>query len=194
MNLKGKKIGFGITGSHCTLEQVIPVISELVKKKAEVFPIITTSVQKSNTRYGRGEEWIARIKEITGKDALKDIVEVEPFGPEKKLDAMLIAPCTGNTLAKLSGGIIDTAVLMAAKAQLRNQRPVILAVSTNDALGINLKSLAIMLNTKNVYLVPFYQDDPYNKPNSLVARIDLIIPTVECALRDYQIQPLLSLR
>jgi len=193
MAFHNKKIGFGVTGSHCTLEEIIPVMDALIERNAELFPIVSPSVENLDTRFGKAEDWITAIENVCKKKVKRNIAEVEPFGPNKLLDIMVIAPCTGNTMAKLSRGIIDTSVLMAAKSQLRNQNPVVLSVSTNDGLGINARSLAIMLNTKNVYLVPFHQDKPYEKPNSLVARIDLIIPTIEAALNNYQLQPILSI-
>ncbi len=192
MILQGKIIGLGITGSHCTLAKIVPVIREFIKNEAEVYPVISPSVQKCDTRFGGAEEWVKRISKEAKREPLKTIMEVEPFGPGKLIDVMVIAPCTGNTLAKLSNGITDTAVLMAAKSQLRNQKPVVIAVSTNDGLGINLKSMAVVLNTKNIYLVPFYQDDPGNKPNSIVSRMDLIVPAVEAAVQGKQIQPLIT--
>jgi len=193
MNLKGKKIGVGITGSHCTLQEIIPVLEDMVRQGAVIYPVVSPAVMENDTRFGAAKKWLELIAGIAGREPFKSIVEVEPIGPYGSMDAVVILPCTGNTLAKLSGGITDTAVLMAAKAQLRNQGPVILAISTNDGLGINLKSLANVLNTKNVYLVPFYQDDPESKPNSISSRLELVIPAVKSALQGKQIQPLLSI-
>jgi len=192
MILKNKTIGFGVTGSHCTLNDIMPVIRKLVEMGAEIIPVVSPSVESMDTRFGKGNDWVALIEEFTGRKAKKNITEVEPLGPNKLLDVMVIAPCTGNSLAKLSRGFTDTCVLMAAKSQLRNQKPVVLSVSTNDGLGINARSLAIILNTKNIYVVPFHQDKPFEKPNSLVSHLDLVIPTVEAALENYQLQPVLS--
>jgi len=192
MEIENKIIGFGLTGSHCTLEKIIPVMQQLVEMKAEIIPVVTPSILNIDTHFGKAHEWIKLIEKISNNKVKKNIVEVEPFGPNEILDVMVVAPCTGNTLAKISRGIIDTNVLMAVKAQLRNQGPVVLSIATNDGLGINARSLAILLNTKNVYLVPFGQDKPYDKPNSIVSTVDLIIPTIKAALNHYQLQPVLS--
>lgn len=191
MKLLNANIGFGITGSHCTIEDILPVMEEIVTGGANVFPVISPAVDETDTRFGCAEDWKKQIERITGRKIITTIVDVEPLGPDKKLDVMIIAPCTGNTLAKLSRGITDTPVLMAAKLQFRNQKPVVISISTNDGLGINAISLGYLMNYKNVYMVPFRQDDPYKKPNSLVARLDMIIPTVLSAMEGKQIQPLL---
>ncbi|NLI69417.1 MAG: dipicolinate synthase subunit B [Firmicutes bacterium] len=191
MSLKDLHIGFGLTGSHCTVEQVLPVMKEIASRGAFIYPIITPSFDQGETRFGSASDWKKRIVAISGRPILKTIFDVEPLGPGNILDVLVIAPCTGNTLAKLSRGITDTSVLMAAKAQFRNRKPVVVAISTNDGLGINAISLGYLLNYKNIYLVPFMQDEPYNKPNSLVARMDLLVPTVISALQGKQIQPLL---
>jgi dipicolinate synthase subunit B len=128
---------------------------------------------------------------MTGKEIIRDIVAAEPFGPQKLFDLLIIAPCTGNTLAKLANGITDTAVLMAAKGHLRNQRPVVLALATNDGLGLNAKNIGLLLSTKNIFMVPFGQDDPFQKPNSLVASMGLLLPTAVKALKKEQLQPVL---
>ncbi|MBS4022399.1 MAG: dipicolinate synthase subunit B [Dethiobacter sp.] len=191
MRLRGKKIGFALTGSHCTLEKVVPEIEKLVAEGAEIFPVISPSVDHTDTRYGDATEWKTRIVKIAGRKIINSITGAEPLGPKAMVDAFIIAPCTGNTLAKLANGITDTAVLMGAKAQLRNQKPVILSISTNDGLGMNAKNIGIILNTKNVYMVPFGQDNPFLKPNSLVAKNELIVPTIIAALDGRQLQPLL---
>lgn len=191
MRLKGIKIGFALTGSHCTLDEVMPKIKELIAEGAEVYPIVSYSVDTIDTRFGTAQKWRDMLKEITGKEAINTISGAEPVGPKKLVDVIVIAPCTGNTMAKLANGITDTPVLMAAKAHLRNQRPVIIALSTNDGLGINAKNLGLLLNIKNVFMVPFGQDSPTGKPNSLKSRMDLIIDTIEQALQGKQIQPIL---
>jgi dipicolinate synthase subunit B len=191
LRLRGKKIGFALTGSHCTLEKVVPEIEKLVAEGAEIFPVISPSVDHTDTRYGDATEWKTRIVKIAGRKIINSITGAEPLGPKAMVDAFIIAPCTGNTLAKLANGITDTAVLMGAKAQLRNQKPVILSISTNDGLGMNAKNIGIILNTKNVYMVPFGQDNPFLKPNSLVAKNELIVPTIIAALDGRQLQPLL---
>ncbi|MCL6638456.1 MAG: dipicolinate synthase subunit B [Firmicutes bacterium] len=191
MRLKGVKVGFAMTGSHCCLEDVMPQVRAIVEEGAEVIPIISSVVAGTDTRFGPAQKWKNRLKEITGKSAIETQVDAEPIGPQKLLDVMVVAPCTGNTLAKLANGITDTPVLMAVKAQLRNQRPVVLAVSTNDGLGMNAKNLGLLLNAKNVYMVPFGQDNPAGKPNSIVARWDLIVDTILHALQGKQVQPVL---
>ena len=191
MNLHGVKIGFALTGSHCTIGEVLPQIEKLVKAGTQVFPIISPAVNNVSTRFGEAKDIKDRLKKITGNRIIKSIVDAEPIGPQKMFDIIVIAPCTGNTLAKLANGITDTPVLMSAKAQLRNQRPVVLAISTNDGLGLNAKNLGILLATKNIFIVPFGQDDPLQKPTSLVSRLDLLLPTIEKALKREQIQPIL---
>lgn len=191
MKLKGKKIGFALTGSHCTLKDIMPVLERIKEEGAELFPVISPSVDETDTRFGEAIEWKTRLVKITGNKLINSIPGVEPFGPENMLDAYIIAPCTGNTLAKLACGITDTAVLMGAKAQLRNQKPVILSISTNDGLGLNAKNIGLLLNTKNIYIVPFGQDSPYTKPNSLMSKPELILPTLLAALEKRQLQPVL---
>lgn len=191
MDLKGKKIGYAITGSHCTLSRTIPVLKEFVQSGAKVIPIVSETVKKSNTKFGSAKEWMEKIYQITNNSIIDSIIKAEPIGPEKLLDLLIIAPCTGNTLAKISNGIIDGTVVMAAKAQLRNERPLLLALATNDGLGLNAKNLGILLNTKNIYFVPFGQDNPIEKKNSLVSRFDLIKKAAEYALDNRQIQPVL---
>lgn len=191
MDLKGKTIGFGITGSHCTYDEVIPEIKKLIDAGARVIPIVTRTVQTTDTKFGQAEEWIKKIKEITGEELIDSIVKAEPLGPSKLLDVMVIAPMTGNTMARLANAITDSPVLMAAKATLRNLRSVVVAISTNDALGLNAANLAKLLNTRNIYFVPFGQDNPFAKANSLVARMDLIKETCEAALDGKQLQPMI---
>ncbi|AQS59322.1 dipicolinate synthase subunit B [Desulforamulus ferrireducens] len=191
MRLQGIKIGFALTGSHCTLAEVMPRIQELVDQGAEVFPIVSHSVDTMDTYFGTAEKWRQQLREICGKEPINTITGAEPVGPKKLVDVVIIAPCTGNTLAKLANGITDSPVLMAAKAHLRNQRPVVLAISTNDGLGINAKNIGLLLNTKNIYMVPFGQDSPTGKPNSLKSRMDLIMDTILHALQGKQIQPIL---
>ncbi len=191
MRFKGVKIGFALTGSHCTLAGVMIVLKQLVNEGADITPIISYTIDQIDTRFGKSDYWKANIKELTGKDPLGTIPEVEPIGPKKLLDCVVIAPCTGNTLAKLANGITDTPVLMAAKAHLRNQRPIVIAVSTNDGLGVNARNIGTLLSIKNIFLVPFGQDSPLKKSNSLVAHMDKIPDTILEACRGRQIQPLL---
>lgn len=191
MRLKGLKIGFALTGSHCTLEKVFPELEKLLAEGAEIYPVISPAIDHTDTRFGEAAEWKTRFVQTTGHRLINSIASAEPIGPQALLEAYIIAPCTGNTLAKLASGITDTAVLMGAKAQLRNQKPVILAIATNDGLGMNAKNVSTLLNTKNIYMVPFGQDSPFGKPNSLGAKLDLLLPTVLQALVGKQLQPLL---
>lgn len=192
MNLNGKTIGFGLTGSHCTYAEVVPQIKRLKEAGARVIPIVSHTVQTTDTKFGEAAEWIAKIKEYSGEEELIDsIVKAEPLGPSKLLDLMVIAPMTGNTTARLANALTDSPVLMAAKATLRNLRPLVVAISTNDGLGLNAMNVAKLLNTKNIFFVPFGQDSPEAKSNSLVARMELIKETCELALEGKQLQPLI---
>ncbi|MDD4168934.1 MAG: dipicolinate synthase subunit B [Desulfotomaculaceae bacterium] len=191
MRLQGVRVGFALTGSHCCLADVIPQMRNLVNEGSELFSIISDAVDTNDTRYGSSLHWKEMLKEITSKEIVSTIVGAEPIGPQKLLDVVVVAPCTGNTLAKLASGITDSTVLMAVKAHLRNQRPVVLAVSTNDGLSINAKNIGLLLNMKNIYMVPFGQDNPTGKPNSLVAKWELIVDTILEAMKGKQRQPLL---
>lgn len=191
MRLRGIKIGFCITGSFCTLSEIIPQIQRLLGEGAEVIPVISYSVDTMDTRFYTAKDFREIIQSLTGKEIINTIVGAEPIGPKKMVDIVVIAPCTGNTLAKLAGGITDTPVIMAAKAQLRNQRPVVIAVATNDGMGNNGKNIGLLLNTKNIYFVPFRQDDPQKKQNSIVANMDTICDTIYYALKGEQIQPVM---
>lgn len=192
MRLEGKKIGFALTGSFCTFDKVILEMEKLVAEGAEVFPIISEAVDNFDTRFGKSVDFKARFKEVTGKNIISTITEAEPIGPKGFLDLVIVAPCTGNTLGKLANAITDTPVTMAVKAHLRNSKPVVIGISTNDGLGANAKNLGVILNTRNVYFVPFGQDDPIKKCNSLVAKFDMTLPTVIEALQGKQIQPMLA--
>lgn len=191
MKFDGLKIGFAITGSHCTIHEIMQVMKRLVDEGAEVTPIISYSVDTMDTRFGKAEDWKHQFMGITHKELIHTIPEAEPIGPKKLFDCVVIAPCTGNTLAKLANGIIDTPVLMAAKSHLRNQRPLVLAISSNDGLGLNARNIGTLLITKNIYLVPFGQDNPEVKANSLVAHMDKIPDTILMAYAGKQIQPVL---
>lgn len=191
MELEGKSIGFAMTGSFCTFSAVIKELEKLADLGANIYPIMSETAANTDTRFGESGVFRGKMEEICGKKVIKTIKESEPIGPKSYLDLLIIAPCTGNTLAKLAGGITDSSVTMAAKAHLRNQKPVLLAVSTNDGLGNSAKNIGILLNTKNIYLVPFGQDDFLTKPNSLVADMSKIIPAAEAALSGKQLQPIL---
>ncbi|OAJ74239.1 dipicolinate synthase subunit B [Brevibacillus sp. SKDU10] len=190
-NLRGKTVGFGLTGSHCTLEETMPQIQRLVDAGARVVPIASQTVMTTDTRFGTTNHWQNQLKQITGEEIITTITDAEPLGPSKLFDVMVIAPCTGNTTSRLANALTDSPVLMAAKATLRNLYPVVLAISTNDGLGLNATNIAKLLATKNIYFVPFGQDAPDKKPNSLVARMDLIMETCELAIQHRQLQPLL---
>lgn len=187
-----KTIGFAITGSFCTHEKIKGVVRKLVEEGNRVIPIFSNMSQTINSRFGDARDFIIAIQEITGEHGIFTLQEAEPIGPKAYLDVMIIAPCTGNTMAKLCAGITDSPVLMAAKAHMRNEKPVVIAVSTNDALGANLKNIGELMNTKNVYFVPFGQDDFEKKPKSMVAHFELVSDTIEEALRGKQIQPVIQ--
>ncbi len=191
MSLKGMKIGLALTGSHCTIDQIFPQINRLIAAGAAITPIISPAVDENDTRFGDARVIKTRLLESTGRTIIKNIVDAEPIGPQKLFDLIIVAPCTGNTLAKLANGITDTAVLMAVKSHLRNGRPALLAIATNDGLGLNAKNIGVLLAAKNIFLVPFGQDDPAGKPTSLISRMDLLLPAAESALRGEQLQPLL---
>lgn len=191
MDIRGKKIGIALTGSFCTFEKMFVELQKLMDAGAEVYPILSDSSQTIKSRFGKPDMYITKIKEITGKSPILSIEGAEPIGPEAYLDVLAILPCTGNTAAKLANGITDTPVLMAAKAHLRNNKPLVISISTNDGLGMNLKNIGVLCNSKNIYFVPFGQDNYMKKPNSLVAHTELLIPTIEMALEHKQHQPIL---
>ena len=186
-------IGFAMCGSFCTFSRVFPVMEALAKEHT-VIPIFSHSAATLDSRFGTAEEHLRRAEAICGRPVLTAIPEAEPIGPKKLLDVLVIAPCTGNTLSKLAHGIADGPVTMAAKSHLRNGRPLVLAVSTNDGLGAAAENIGRLLVRRHIYFVPFGQDDPRNKPASLVADFTKIVPTLESALAGVQLQPLLSLR
>lgn len=191
MQLNGVNIGIGITGSFCTFDKIKLQIMNIVEKGANVIPIFSYNAATTNTRFGNAEEFVNEIEGITQNTAILTIEDAEPLGPKGLVDIMMIAPCSGNTLAKLSTGITDTPVLMAAKAHIRNNKPLVISISTNDALGLNLKNIGVLLNTKGIYFVPFGQDNSSGKPKSMVASTELMIPTLKLALDGTQIQPII---
>ena len=192
MTLSGKTIGFALTGSFCTFSRVFPQAEALVKAGARVIPVLSFNAWALDTRFFKAGEVRARLREITGEEPLHTLEAVEPFGPKKALDLLVIAPCTGNTLAKIAAGITDTPAALAVKSHLRNGRPVLIAVSTNDALGASAINIGKLLNTKHIFFVPFRQDDPENKPNSAVARFEKIPESAAIALENRQIQPVFT--
>lgn len=183
-------IGFALCGSYCTFSKIFPVM-ELLAKEHRVIPIFSENVQKTGSRFGEPAEFYEKAFQITGTEPICTIADAEPIGPKKLLDALVLAPCTGNTLAKLAHSIADTPVTMAVKSHLRNGRPVIVAVSTNDGLAGAAENIGRLLARKHYYFVPFGQDDPKNKPTSLVADFKKIPETVELAVRGKQLQPIL---
>jgi dipicolinate synthase subunit B len=190
MNINGKNIGIALTGSYCTFDKVFPQVERLMKENANVYTIFSDQSQKTDTRFGKAADFLELSKKITGNDPITSIVEAEKLGPNNILDAIVVAPCTGNTLAKMANAITDSPVLMATKGLLRNNKPVLLAISTNDALSNNLKNIGLLINSNNIYFVPFGQDNYKGKPYSMVAQFDLILPTIENALDGLQLQPI----
>ena len=184
-------IGFALCGSFCTYERVFPVMHQLAENH-QVTPIFSRAAATLDSRFGTSAEFLARAEELCGTPPLLTIPDVEPVGPKKLFDILIIAPCTGNTLAKLAHSIADGPVTMAAKSHLRNGRPVLIAVSTNDALSGAAENIGRLLNRKHYYFVPFGQDDPVNKPNSMVAHFEMIPQAMEAALEGRQIQPILQ--
>ena len=183
-------VGFAMCGSFCTYAAVLPVLEALTERYT-VVPILSELAARADTRFGSHEAHLERIRRATGREPITGIVQAEPIGPGKLLDALVVAPCTGNTLAKLAGGITDSTVTMACKAQLRNERPVMLALSTNDGLGANAQNIGRLLVRRNIYFVPFGQDDPARKPTSLTADLKQLEPALEQALQGKQLQPIL---
>ena len=192
MDIKGKKIGIALTGSFCTFEKMFTELQKLKDAGADIYPIMSDASQTIDSRFGKPDTYVTKVKEITGKEPIISIPGAEPIGPKAYLDALAILPCTGNTAAKLANGITDTPVLMAAKAHMRNNKPLVISISTNDGLGMNLKNIGLLCNSKNIYFVPFGQDNYRTKPNSLVAHVELLIPTLEMALEHRQYQPILK--
>ena len=183
-------IGYAFCGSFCTFEQSFQVLKELKKHYEDILPIMSYNAYSTDTRFGKSEDWIKRIEETCGNKIICTIADAEPLGPKISLDALIVAPCTGNTLAKLANGITDTPVCMAAKAHLRSDRPLILALASNDAMSANLGNLSTLLSRKNVYFVPMLQDDPLNKPHSLVADFSLLPEVLSNALLKKQMRKL----
>ena len=181
-------IGFAMCGSYCTHKFALAELEKLLAQGYEVLPILSENVFSTDTRFGSAKELQDRLIELTGHKPIATVVDAEPLGPKIKLDALIICPCTGNTLAKMAQGITDTAVSMAAKAHLRSNRTLVIALASNDALSANLKNISTMLNRKNVFFVPMMQDDPDGKPHSLVASFSLLAPTLEAALKGRQYQ------
>lgn len=184
-------IGYAMCGSFCTHAQSLTQLEKLVEQGYDIQPIMSETVYTTDTRFGLARDLIRRVEEICNHSVIHTIVRAEPLGPQHPLDALIISPCTGNTLAKLSCGITDTAVCMAAKAHLRTDRPLVLALASNDAMSANLKNIATLLSRKSVYFVPMLQDDPAGKPHSLVADFSKVCETLSDALRGVQVRKLI---
>lgn len=191
MNINGKKVGVALTGSFCTFDKMFLQVQKLSEAGADIYPILSNASQTISSRFGAPKEFTEKITDIAGRPPILRIEDAEPIGPKGYLDVLVILPCTGNTAAKLANGITDSPVLMAAKAHLRNNKPLVISISTNDGLGMNLKNIGLLLNSKHIYFVPFGQDNSEKKPNSLVAQTTLLLPALEAALDGRQIQPLL---
>lgn len=185
------KAGFALCGSFCTFSKVIPQMKSLKEKGVEIYPIMSEIAYQTDTRFGKSEDFIREIEEICSRKIISTVKDAEPIGPKKLFDILIIAPCTGNTLAKLSSGIADTSVTLGTKAHLRNGRPVLIGVSTNDALGNAAKNIGNLMNYKNIFFIPMRQDDPDGKPNSIVADFTQIYPSMIKALDREQLQPVL---
>lgn len=190
MSLKGLRIAYAVCGSHCTVSRSLTELLALKHLGAEIIPIVSEAVDKTDTRFGAARDIIARIEEISGREVIRSIRDAEPLGPREPADLMIIAPCTGNTLSKIAAGITDTTVTMAAKAHLRQDKPLLIALATNDAMSQSLKGIATLLTRKSVYFLPMRQDDPVLKPYSLVAELEEIPEAAEAALCGKQLRPL----
>lgn len=189
--LSGLKVGFAMCGSFCTFSDAFEQAELLLSLGCELIPIMSFNASSISSRFGTAEQNVSRLEEICGRKAICTIEEAEPIGPKKLLDILLVMPCTGNTLAKLSGGVTDTPVTMAVKSHIRNARPVLLAISTNDALGAAAKNIGFLQNCKNIYFVPYGQDDYLKKPNSMISRFELAQQAIEAAMSGRQLQPMI---
>ena len=192
MDLKDKKIGFAMCGSFCTFKKAMKAVNTLAELGAVITPIMSETSYSTDTRFGTAESFRNELSSVTGHDIISTVTDAEPLGPKALLDILAIVPCTGNTLAKLANGIADSSVTLAAKAHLRNNRPLVIAVSTNDGLGAAAQNIGKLLCRKLIYFVPFGQDDCIHKPNSLVADFTLLPDTIKAALEGRQLQPILG--
>lgn len=186
------KVGFAITSSFCTLNQVLVQVAYLKSVGYDIYPIVSENIVKYDTRFGKSSDFINKLEEITGHKITSNIVEAETFGPKNPMDVMVVMPATGDFLGKMANGITDNPVNLAVKATMRNEKPVVIAVSTNDGLGLSGENIMRLYNNKNIYFVPFGQDNYKDKPNSLIVHYDLLLPTIEQALQENQIQPVLK--
>lgn len=189
--MKDITLGYAFCGSFCTIKKSLEALKELAKNDIKIIPIMSQIVYSTDTRFGSAQELKDEVEEICGTKIIHDIAAAEPIGPKNLLDIIVVSPCTGNTIAKTALGVTDTPVTMAVKAHLRNNKPVVLAIATNDALGASAKNIGLLHNTNNIYFVPYRQDDPFGKNNSLVCDFSLIPQTVEKALLGEQLQPVI---
>lgn len=187
--MKDITVGYAFCGSFCTIAQSLEALKELAKFDIKIIPIMSDIVYNTDTRFTKASELVNNVEEICGNKVIHDIVAAEPIGPKNLLDIIVVSPCTGNTLSKIALGVTDTAVTMAVKAHLRNQKAVVLGIASNDALGATGKNIGLLHNTKNIFFVPYRQDDPFNKTNSLVCDFTLLTETVKMALEGKQLQP-----
>ena len=192
MDLKDKTIGFAMCGSFCTFSKTLNALEKLHSTGANIIPVMSETAYSTDTRFGTAGDFNTKIEEICQNKIIKTIKEAEPIGPKAYLDMLIVLSCTGNTLSKIAAGTADTAVTMAVKAHLRNNRPVLIGVSTNDGLSTAALNIGKLLNQKNIYFIPFAQDDYINKPNSIVALFDKLIPAAQAALEGRQLQPVLG--
>ncbi len=182
--------GFAMCGSFCTFSKTIEQMRNIAEAGYHLLPVMSQIAYSTDTRFGRASDFIQEVESICNKNIIKNIVEAEPIGPKKMVDLMIVAPCTGNTLAKLANGVTDTTVTMAVKSTLRTGRPVVLAPATNDALSASAQNIGRLLNNKNIYFVPMKQDDPVKKPYSINADFSQILPAALAALEGRQLQPI----
>lgn len=189
--MKKITLGYALCGSFCTIKQSLEVLRELKSKDFDIIPIMSNIVHNTDTRFTKAKELVQEVESVCGARVIHDIPSAEPIGPKNLLDLIVVCPCTGNTISKIALGITDTPVTLAVKAHLRNQKPVVLAIATNDALGATAKNIGLLHNTKNIFFAPYAQDDPFSKTNSLVCDFSLVPKTVEAALSGKQIQPVI---
>lgn len=190
--MKNITVGYALCGSFCTLSHSLNVLEELSGYDINILPIMSQIVYSTDTRFGKADDIIKRVEKICGNSVIHTIAAAEPIGPKNLLDAIIVCPCTGNTASKIALGITDTPVTMAVKAHLRNNKPVILGLASNDALGATAKNIGLLHNTKNIYFVPYRQDDPLSKNNSLVCDFTLTVPTLQAALAGKQLEPVVK--
>lgn len=191
MSLENLNIGFAMCGSFCTISKCVDALKNLSETGCNIIPVMSRITYNTDNRFNEAESLRKQVEDICKREIIDSIPKAEPIGPKKLLDALIIAPCTGNTAAKIANGICDTPVTMAAKSTMRNMRPVLIAISTNDGLSNSAKNIGMLMNAKNIYFVPFGQDDCVKKPTSLVAKTEFIVPALECALKGIQYQPVL---